>query len=92
MGQVVLTNDGLLGSVTDYGNFSYAWRSTGVPFKEFILSMDTNYFAKKIEQGLYNVPRSKSLTDGIEFYARMILPALKEVLLQELEIEKQRNK
>ena len=27
LGQVVLTEDGMFGSVTDYGNLSYSWRS-----------------------------------------------------------------
>jgi len=83
LGQVVLTSDGLLGSVTDYGNFSYAWRSTGKSFKEFILSIQTEYFANKIIQGMYNMPRTKQIEQAVKRYSEEILPALKKVLLEE---------
>lgn len=37
LGQVVLTNDGMFASVTDYGNLSYAWRNYNGNFREFII-------------------------------------------------------
>jgi len=83
LGQVVLTSDGLLGSVTDYGNFSYAWRSTGMPFKEFILSITTDYFKNKIIQGMFNMPRTKQIEHAVNMYSEKLLPALKKALIEE---------
>ncbi len=47
LGQVVLTSDGMFASVTDYGNFSYAWRSFGDDFEGFICRLNVDYFEIK---------------------------------------------
>ena len=83
LGQVVLTSDGLLGSVTDYGSFSHKWGSTGMPFKQFILQMNEEYFESKIIQGLYNIDRTKQMEQAVKLYTKKILPALKNALLEE---------
>jgi len=92
LGQVVLTNDGFFGSVTDYGNFSFKWSSTGIPFKEFLLSLDNHYFYKKMAQGLSYVAHDQRTDKACIRFAEEILPPLKKALLEEIEIEKLRNK
>jgi hypothetical protein len=85
LGQVVLTSDGLFSSVTDYGNFAYAWRSYGEKdFKDFILQLDIPYFAGKMYQGISYVAYGKKFEKAAERFAEMILPAL------QAEIKKQR--
>jgi len=93
LGQVVITSDGFFGSVTDYGNFSFAWRSIGKQsFKEFLLSLEESYFGKKIAQGLSYIAHSRSIDNSVERFAQEILPALKKILQEKIEIEKLRNK
>lgn len=87
LGQVVLTNDGFFACVTDYGNHSYAWRSTGhEDFREFIIRLDVHYFASKMASGLnYTVYPTKKIISSIDQFAEKILPALQEVLKSEIE-------
>lgn len=84
LGQIVLTSDGMIAGVTDYGNLSYAWRSYGADFEDFILSINTGYFASKLESGLAYIAHNKTIQKGCERFAEMILPAL------QAEIKKQR--
>lgn len=89
LGQIVLTSDGMFASVTDYGNFSFAWRCIGgQSFNEFMISLQPDYFARKLMQGMYNIKRTKELEIAINLFAEKILPALKKVLLAEIENEK----
>jgi hypothetical protein len=86
LGQVVLTSDGMFASVTDYGNFSYTWRSYGQQeFKEFLLSLNTSYFATKMAGGMAYVAIGRKIDKAADRFAEMILPALKKVLREELE-------
>ena len=49
LGQIVLTSDGLFASVTDYGNFSFAWRSYGQSeFKKLLIVLNVYYFVVKM--------------------------------------------
>lgn len=84
LGQIVLTSDGMIAGVTDYGNLSYAWRSYGENFEDFILSINTGYFASKLESGMAYIAHNKTIQKGCERFAEMILPAL------QAEIKKQR--
>ena len=61
LGQVVITEDGMFAAVTDYGNFSYTWRSFGKgDFRDFLQSLNTGYFATKMAQGLAYIVHSKN--------------------------------
>lgn len=52
LGQIVLTSDGFFGSLTDWGNLSFAWRHTGKEdFREFLCGLNTQYFRGKMYQG-----------------------------------------
>ena len=88
LGQVVLTADGSFMSITDYGNFSYSWSSTGHDdFRKFIISLDEQYFAGKMVQGLAYIARSRSVEKSAERFASKILPALKMALIEEIKSE-----
>ena len=80
LGQVAISNDGFFGSVTEYGNFSYTWRAYGDNFKEFLLSLDAQYFGDKMFAGMAYIVSTKSVRQSCRRYAEMILPALKKVI------------
>jgi len=84
LGQVVLTDDGMFSGVTDWGNFSYAWRAFGGSFKEFILGITPDYFGAKMAQGLsYTVRPTKKTDSACYKFAEMILPALQKAIKEE---------
>jgi len=85
LGQVVLTSDGMFASVTDYGNLSFAWRSFGNNFKEFILGLNNGYFASKMATGMAYIVHSRKVDAACNRFAEKILPALQEALRQEAE-------
>jgi|ERR1035437_2678633 hypothetical protein len=91
LGQVVLTSDGLFASVTDYGNLSYAWRSFGTDFREFIISLNVGYFASKMYSGITYICYGKKFEKSCELFAEMILSPLQKILREEIESEKQIN-
>ncbi len=80
LGQIVITNDGLFAGVTDYGNFSYAWRAFGNNFKDFLLSINEDYFTQKMITGFAYICRNKQIDNGAKIFAEKILPVLKEYL------------
>lgn len=90
LGQIVLTSDGMFASVTDYGNFSYAWRSTGPDkdFRKFIIGLNTEYFAAKMTTGFAYVLHNKKIDQGAKVFSEKILPPLQAALKKEIELEK----
>ncbi len=86
LGQVVITSDGLFSSVTDWGNFSYAWRSTGEQdFRSFFTKMDTHYFAGKMYAGIAYVCYGKKYEKACQNFAEKILPVFQKALAEDLE-------
>jgi hypothetical protein len=86
LGQVVLTSDGMFSSVTDWGNFSFAWRNFGDgSFKNFMMGLGTDYFASKIYTGMTYIICNKKVEQACKRYADKILPALQDVLKKEAE-------
>jgi len=83
LGQVVITSDGFFGSVTDYGNFSFAWRAYGEDFKKFLLGLTPDYFGSKMFQGMAYIVSTKAVEKSCRFYATKILPALQVSLQKE---------
>ena len=62
LGQIVLTSDGSFMSITDYGNFSFAWRHHGEDdFRQFLIGLDKDYFANKMCQGMAYVAYGKKI-------------------------------
>lgn len=51
LGEVILTDKKELYSLTDWGNFNFSW-STPMEIREFILSIDVDYFGRKMYQGV----------------------------------------
>lgn len=92
LGQVVLTSDGMFASVTDYGNFSFAWRRTGMDdFRKFLIELNTDYFAMKMATGFAYTAIGKKIDKACERFAEKILPPLQKLLKEELETLKQYN-
>lgn len=92
LGQIVLTSDGGFMSITDWGNLCYAWRAYGKgDFREFLCGINTEYFAGKLmmDFGYFGI-RNKKNEASVMRFAEKILPALKKVLIEELENEKQK--
>lgn len=89
LGQVVLTSDGMFASVTDYGNFSYAWRAYSGTFEEFIIGLNVDYFASKMVQGMAYIAHSRAIEKSCQRFAEKILPALQEALKLELQQKEQ---
>jgi len=93
LGQVVITSDGFFGSVTDYGNFSFKWSCIGKQsFKEFLLSLNEDYFSRKLAQGISYVAHGRQIDNACERFAKEILPELKKKLQEEVNIENLRTK
>lgn len=86
LGQIVLTSDGLFASVTDYGNFSYAWRHYGEgDFRKFLITVNVDYFGGKMYQGMTYMIHGKTYEKACHMFAEKILPALQKVLKKEIE-------
>jgi hypothetical protein len=85
LAQVVLTSDGMFASVTDYGNLSFGWRSTGRDdFREFIVSLNVEYFAGKMYQGNTYILYSKKCEEACKRFAEKILPPLQKLLKKDI--------
>jgi hypothetical protein len=86
LGQIVLTSDGAFMSVTDYGNFSFAWRHYGDDdFRKFLISLNVDYFATKMYCGMNYVAFGKKIEQAAKRFAEKILPPLQELLKKEIE-------
>ena len=90
LGQIVLTSNGMFASVTDWGNYSYAWRGYTGTFKEFLLQVNEGYFADKMVQGFaYQRTPTKDDKRSAKQFAEKILPALQEHLRKEIAVHQQ---
>lgn len=85
LGQVVLTSDGMFASVTDYGNLSYTWRAFNGDFREFLCGLNVDYFGGKLYQGMTYILYGKKCEQACMLFAQKILPALQQILRQELD-------
>ena len=84
LGEVVLTSDGMFASVTDWGNLSYAWRSFGSDFREFIINLNTGYFGTKLFTGMAYIVHTRKVEQACNRFAEKILPALQDALKDEI--------
>lgn len=85
LAQIVLTNDGMFASVTDWGNLSYAWRSYGdKDFRKFILDLEIDYFGVKMYTGMTYILSGKKCEDACKRFAKNILPALQQAVKEDL--------
>jgi hypothetical protein len=89
LGQIIISSDGMFSSVTDYGNLSYAWRSYGKEdFREFLIRLNTDYFAGKLQNGLSYIAYTKKTMESCDRFSKKILPALQKVLKEDLIMDK----
>lgn len=70
LAQIVITDDGMFASVTDYGNLSNAWRHYGKGgFRKFLCSLNEDYFATKLFTGMSYILHSKKCEDACKRYS-----------------------
>lgn len=87
LGRIILS-DGFYMSVTDYGNFGYYWNAIGdMDFRQFILTLDSDYFCQKMKNGVSYISSSQTTKRIVLQYTKYILPALKEAIKKEIELE-----
>lgn len=86
LGDVILTDDKKFYSITDWGNFNFGWTVSG-DIRKFILTLDEDYFARKMFQGVSYQCSSKTMQACCKRFASRILPKLKEAIKKELEEE-----
>lgn len=86
LGEVIITQDGIYTSLTDYGNFCFAWRSTGEKdFRKFLLSLEVGYFGTKMYGGITYIAYGKKFEKIADTYAEIILPILQKALKADIE-------
>ena len=94
LAQIIITSDGMISGVTDYGNFAVPFRAFApVPgldavskleaFITFIKSLGEDYFASKIESSISYMATSKQLSNNCKRLSSKILPALKAAFEKE---------
>lgn len=83
LGEVILTEGKEFYSLTDWGNFNFSW-STPMEIREFILSIDPDYFARKMFQGVAYQCSTNEMRKCCERFASKILPALQDAIKVEL--------
>lgn len=77
LAQVLLSDDGFIGVVSDYGNFAFAWRNFGTEkFEDFLLKISTDYLAGKIRLSV----DTKCPMNWCVRIANKVLPALQAEL------------
>jgi hypothetical protein len=78
LGQILVSSDGMIAGVTDWGNFAYSWRSFGDSIEDFILRIDSSYFGGKLGYANAYIQRPSKDAELKNYkLAEMILPALK---------------
>lgn len=84
--QVVITSDWMFSCISEYWNFSFAWRSTWVDdFRKFLLKIDESYFWWKMYQGISYIANTKKVENNCYRFADKVLPILKETLKGDIE-------
>lgn len=90
LAQVVISEDGFLGIVSDYGNASFAWRAFGDNFKKFLLQLNAGYFATKLVCGMaYTVQPTKKIDANYLRMAEKVLPVLQKAIQNEFRLIKE---
>lgn len=86
IGQIVITSDWMFSCVSEYWNFSFAWRSFGNwDFREFLSELNNSYFWQKMYQGMAYVVSNKKVEKACYRFTDEILPTLREALKVDIE-------
>lgn len=89
LAQMLLSSDGMISGVTDYGNFAFAWRSFGVgDFRDFLTDISVDYFGGKLYQGMSYMASGKKYQNACMRLSEEVLPSLQKALREELETER----
>lgn len=84
LAQIVITNDGMFAAVSDWGNFSFAWRAYGTgSFKNFLKDLGTDYFASKMMFGMSYVSTGKRVERAYTKFAEEVFTVFQKVLKEE---------
>lgn len=84
LAQIVITSDGMFAAVSDWGNFSFAWRSIGKrSFKDFLKDLGTDYFASKMMSGMSYVSSGKKVERACTRFSEKVLPVFQKMLKEE---------
>ena len=83
LGQVTITADGMFAAVTDYGNFSYTWRSFGDNFKDFLISLSAEYFGEKMACSNAYVDYNTKIEKAAYVFTDMFLPEMQLYLINQ---------
>lgn len=86
LGIVFIHDDGYIMSKTDWGDFNFYFSAPGGSILEFLTSINTDYFSKKVKNAWMN--NAPAMNDevylGIErradMYADKILPSLQDAI------------
>lgn len=85
LAQIVITSDGAFMSISDYGNFSFAWRAFGEDFKEFLMGINVSYFGQKMYSGISYLAHSRQVEKACYLFAEKVLPPLQDYLKKQEE-------
>lgn len=75
----------MFASITDYGNLSYAWRGYDKDFREFLSTLNVDYFGSKLFIGMSYILYGKKCEQACQRFAEKILPPLQAILKRELD-------
>lgn len=59
LADIVISDDGYFSTVSDYGNYAYAWTHAEMEFRAFLAKLDADYLIGKIKPGhVYDGPET----------------------------------
>lgn len=79
LADVFMRDNGRIFITSDYGDWSWKFCFHG-KFEDFILSLNTDYFAGKVSQSWYFLATEKRIDKQAKLFANHILPALQEAI------------
>lgn len=83
--QIVITTDWFFSAISEYWNFSFAWRYIAQDdFREFLSKLEIDYFWWKMYQGMSYVIHNKKVEKACNRFSEMILPTLRECMIKDL--------
>lgn len=86
LAQITITSDWMFSAVSEYWNFSFAWRSFwNWDFREFLSELNESYFWWKMYQGMAYIVYTKKVEKACYKFADEILPILREALKNDIE-------
>lgn len=88
LAQIVLTSDGVMYVISDWGNFNVCWRAykSLESFKKFLLSINPDYFADNaISSNSYIYGLTKKVDAAARRFALNVFVPFQKILIKESE-------